>query len=701
MRARRGGEVAVAELTSVSVPGRSFDAWRGVARDLLARDVRPEHVSWRDANGAQTDLLATESNPARSGTRDRSNISERLHEAGSDSAARPRTVPASFVRLAHSVLCHASPERWDALYRILFRLTHGESALLEVATDPDVHRAMMMDRAIRRETHKMHAFVRFRSVGEAYAAWFEPVHHVVQRASPLFMRRFPSMQWSILTPLECAHWDGTALSFTEGVTRDHAPSEDELEDLWRSYYAHIFNPARVSVSAMQAEMPRKYWHNLPEARLISELTRDAPGRVARMLSQLDEPAEPIPADLQSPGVVGAVPDRGRTRAALAPAPESNVLDVPGAWDPVHDPGAAAARARSGSALAAVAGIDASTGARGASDIAVGASSFSVHEVPVLVGTASWTDPTILARGVFYPDTASTPEARLRYYASRFPLVEVDATYYAMPSRATAAAWASRSPDGFVFDIKAFALMTGHAAETKRLPDWLRRQLPPSLAGATRVYAKDLPVPLVDEVWTRFMSALAPLRDANKLGPVLLQFPAWFEPSRANADVLRAARQRLGDAAAAVEFRNPAWMTGRVMVRTCALLEQLRFTYVVVDAPPGTASSMPPVAAVTTPGLAMMRLHGRRVDTWEARNDVVSERYRYLYDADELVETAVRVRDIAGQLSRQLSKSPASFPDIAYATQGVHVVYNNCHANYGTTNADEITALLIGFEQDRR
>ena len=199
----------------------------------------------------------------------------------------------------------------------------------------------------------------------------------------------------------------------------------------------------------------------------------------------------------------------------------------------------------------------------------------------------------------------------------------------------------------------------------------------------------------DEIFERFTAALAPLRDANKLGPVLLQYPRWFVPSRESAHELRAARLRLGDASAAVEFRNPAWVTGRVASRTMQLLEELQFTYVVVDAPPGTSSSMPNVSAITTPGLAVVRLHGRRTATWEARNPVVSERYRYLYDRDELLEWSRKIE----QLSTRLGEI-SSFPDMARAKQGVHVVFNNCHANYGTTNADEITALLIEFDKER-
>ena len=653
----------------------TLESWRAEARALVFRDVPPAMVAWHEASGVQESLLPI--------------------DATADTIGRGEsfTVPRAFLELAGAVACHADTGRWDALYRILYRLTHGEPSLLEVATDPDVYRVNAMQRAVGRAVHKMHAFVRFRAVesegadGRNYVAWFEPVHHVVERASPLFVRRFPSMRWSILTPLACAHWDGSTVRYTGGVTRDNAPSEDELEELWRSYYAHIFNPARVSVGAMQAEMPKHYWANLPEARLISTLTREAPLRVARMLAQLDAPAAELPEDLRSRVGDSKVPERkhvmgGEGHAACAPSD----LDVPGAWDPTHDPGASCARQRAIDARAA-----------GVRDVVTRA--VAVNEVPVRIGTASWTDPTLLQRGVFYPEGVSTAEERLRFYSARYPLVEVDATYYVPPTRAMATAWASRTPDDFVFDVKAYALMTGHAAETKRMPDWLRRQLPRSMASDARVYARDLPASVVDDVWARFMAALAPLDAVGKLGPVLLQFPRWFTPSRTSADALRAARTRLGDAAAAVEFRNPEWVTGRIAARTVALLEELQFTYVCVDAPPGTDSSMPPVTPITTPGLAVVRLHGRRSAAWEATHQVVSERYRYLYDGPQLTEWTARIGDLATRVSSPRAGS-SGLPDMAHARQGVHVVFNNCHANYGTANADEITALLIEFDRMR-
>ena len=585
-------------------------------------------------------------------------------------------VSREFLRLAAAVSCHRDPRRWDDLYRVLWRLTHGEPSLLEVATDPDVHRVSTMHRAVRRAAHKMKAFVRFRVVPSDdatkpahYVAWFEPAHDVTERVAPFFARRFHAMRWSILTPDRCVHWDRSALVFTAGLPRSAAPRDDALEELWRTYYASVFNPARLNLDAMRAEMPQRYWRELPEARLVRDLAREAPRRVAAMLAQSRGPAEPIPDELRASSELGSTPPRPPAIGApTARAVRFDVRDLehPGAWDPVHDPGtlAAARRAKRVSARAP----------RG---IALG-------DGRVLVGAAGWTDPTLTAPGVFYPHDATTPEDRLRYYASRYPLVEVDSTYYALPSRGMATAWAERTPAHFTFDVKAHALMTGHGADVRQLPDWLRRALPRGAgASGARVYARDLPPELRDEVWRRFLDALQPLHAAGKLGAVLLQFPRWFQPSRESAAALTRARDRLGDVVGAVELRHRSWMEGRVAARTLALLRDLDLAYVMVDAPQGMESSMPPTVAITSARLAVVRLHGRRTATWEARNDPATERYRYLYDRAELAEWTSR------------------FPDIAQRTQGVHVVCNNCHANYGTTNVDEITGMLIEADELRR
>jgi len=305
------------------------------------------------------------------------------------------------------------------------------------------------------------------------------------------------------------------------------------------------------------------------------------------------------------------------------------------------------------------------------------------EVPyggrVLGGVAGWADSILTGRGVFYPHPAGTtsPAARLRHYASHFPMVEVDSTYYTLPTRDAAAAWAACTPERFTLDVKAHGLMTGHGADVRRLPDWLRRELPRDLVTAGRVYAGQLAPPLVDEVWRRFLDALAPLRDAGKLGAVLLQYPCWFTPSRGSARALARARERLGDDVGAVEFRHRDWLGDRLAPRTLRLLERVGLAYVIVDGPQGMASSVPPLVAVTSRRLAGFRFHGRRRDTWETRTAPASERYRYLYDEGELAPWAARVLEVARREAR------------------VHVIFNNCHGNYGAANAVEFTPLLLG------
>jgi uracil-DNA glycosylase len=251
----------------------TFEGWRRAARALLMQGVEPRAVAWREADDAQQGLGLAE-------------------DAGLAGEARPLDafrVPRRFVELAEAAACHADPERWALLYRLLWRQTHGEPRLMEVATDPDVHRLLRLENAVRREVHKMHAFVRFRTVehagGTHYVAWFEPEHHVVERSAPFFAERFASMRWSILTPRRCAHWDGESVAFAPGVSRADAPTEDALEALWRTYYASTFNPARLRTNAMRAEMPQRYWKNLPEADLIAPLVADAPARTRRMLEQ--------------------------------------------------------------------------------------------------------------------------------------------------------------------------------------------------------------------------------------------------------------------------------------------------------------------------------------------------------------------------------------------------------------------------------
>jgi uncharacterized protein YecE (DUF72 family) len=294
---------------------------------------------------------------------------------------------------------------------------------------------------------------------------------------------------------------------------------------------------------------------------------------------------------------------------------------------------------------------------------------------IRVGISAWTEPTLTARGVFYPEGAGTAEARLRYYATRFPLVEVDSTYYALPTAEMAERWVERTPDGFVFDVKAHALMTGHATELSRLPRALREALPAGFSGRRRAKPEELPAELVDEAWRLFVRALDPLREAGRLGAVLLQFPPWFEPSRERAAAIVRAAERLEGLPAAIELRHAGWFRGRVAARTIDFLREHALPYVMVDEPQGHENSVPPLHAVTSSALAVVRFHGRRADTWAKGTPTAVERFRYLYDDTELRAWLAPIREAAS------------------AAREVHVVFNNCYGNYATTNALEMGAML--------
>jgi len=341
-------------------------------------------------------------------------------------------------------------------------------------------------------------------------------------------------------------------------------------------------------------------------------------------------------------------------------------------DPLHDAGFAAASERAAQAL------DATPTECVGRPIIFGADRTNI----LRVGTASWTDPTITKGGVFYPRGVSSSEDRLRYYASQFPVVEVDATYYSLPERAITALWAERTPDDFVFHVKAHALLTGQPTEVARLPEPLVDALPRALAEKPRIYAKDLPRELYDAVWSYFLDALEPLRLSGKLGGVLLQYPRWFLPTRENKEHLAESAERLAGTPGSVELRNRLWYggadgLGEATRWTLDMLRDLGLTYVMVDGPQGLESSVPPIAAVTTPELAMVRLHGRRSATWEAAKVPTVERYRYLYSGAELDEWVPKIETVSAQARRTT------------------VFLNNCYGNYGTTNARELVARLTG------
>jgi uncharacterized protein YecE (DUF72 family) len=291
---------------------------------------------------------------------------------------------------------------------------------------------------------------------------------------------------------------------------------------------------------------------------------------------------------------------------------------------------------------------------------------------ILIGTASWTDKTLLASG-WYPKDAKTPEGRLAFYASNFPAVEVDATYYALPSEKNAALWVERTPSHFTFNVKAFSLMTQHPAMVKSLPTDLRELAPES---KTRVYPKDLPKKAIDTIFEKFASALMPLHSAGKLGYVLFQFPEWFVPGDDNRDYIAHAAERLPDFRVAVEFRRGTWMTEKSAPRTLGFLSEHNLPYVCVDMPQGFDSSVPPVVAATADDLGVVRFHGHNDANWKKRGVTTAERFDYLYSPKELEAWAPKLAELAGE------------------TRRLHVMFNNCFGDKAVRNAKQMASLIL-------
>ncbi len=266
-----------------------WEGWRGAARTLALEGAPPDSVVW--SVGAPDDLFA---------------------DGERDPAPAPPgafTLPRALVGLAETAIQARDPERFARLYGLIWRAHRGEKHLLEITTDPEVQAVQRLAQAVRRDTHKMRAFVRFREVEEQgatrYVSWFEPDHYIVEANAAFFVRRFATMVWSILTPYRSVHWTGEALEFGAGASPADVPDDDRLEAYWRAYYSSIFNPARLKIGAMISEMPRKYWKNLPEAAAIPELIRTAPGRVDRMVEQpVISPPKPARAPAPKPEIAG-------------------------------------------------------------------------------------------------------------------------------------------------------------------------------------------------------------------------------------------------------------------------------------------------------------------------------------------------------------------------------------------------------------
>jgi uncharacterized protein YecE (DUF72 family) len=294
---------------------------------------------------------------------------------------------------------------------------------------------------------------------------------------------------------------------------------------------------------------------------------------------------------------------------------------------------------------------------------------------IRIGTCSWTDPSLIRAATFYPQQARTAEARLAYYASQFDIVEVDSSYYAMPSRRNSALWTERTPADFVFDMKAFRLFTAHPTRPEALPSDIRSALPEALLKKGNLYYRDMPGELLQHLWARFEDALLPLDSAGKLGVVLLQFPPWFHPGVAQMDHILACRERLAGHTVAVEFRNNRWLAEQSRGATLSFLRQHQLPFVCVDEPQGFASSVPPLAE-TTADTAIVRFHGRKSEAWEAKNSTPAERFDYYYDEDELAPWVDRIKGCAAGASE------------------VHVLFNTNNGDQGVANARLMARLLL-------
>lgn len=293
---------------------------------------------------------------------------------------------------------------------------------------------------------------------------------------------------------------------------------------------------------------------------------------------------------------------------------------------------------------------------------------------ILVGTASWTDKTLVACGRFYPPACRTAEERLRFYARQFPLVEVDSSYYGMPTPQNARLWAERTPGDFVFNVKAFRLFTGHQAPVAALHRDLQQALGPDVPRT--LYYADVPGEIRDELWRRFREALAPLQAAGKLGAVHFQFAPWLLRNRESMAHVEHCVQRMQGFLLAAEFRHATWFHGEQLEQTLAWERALGVAHTVVDSPQGFANCVPCVWDVTHPELAVVRLHGRNKETWNRKGLAASSaRFDYQYGADELAAMLPEIEHLATQARR------------------VHVVFNTNNEDQGQVGATMLRALL--------
>ncbi len=297
----------------------------------------------------------------------------------------------------------------------------------------------------------------------------------------------------------------------------------------------------------------------------------------------------------------------------------------------------------------------------------------------LIGTAGWTDPTLIASGRFYPPTATSAAERLSHYAMHFPLVEVDATYYALPAPSVAEHWAERTPSGFVFDIKAHPILTGHPIDRERLPKTVAQALAGIHPDKRRLYPRDVPTEVRDELVGRFRALLEPLQASGKLGCVMIQLPPWTTATRGSVRELERLPELLPGVRLAVEFRHGSWLEPGRRERVFDLLRANQMAYTVVDEPDVAGGGVPAVLQATRADLALVRFHGHNLAGWRSGASVL-ERFNYLYSAQEVRAWAEPVRRLADEAGQ------------------VHAVFNNCVRDFAVINAKDLAAVLASPPQ---
>jgi uncharacterized protein YecE (DUF72 family) len=310
-----------------------------------------------------------------------------------------------------------------------------------------------------------------------------------------------------------------------------------------------------------------------------------------------------------------------------------------------------------------------------SDVECGAEPLATGSPPrILVGTASWTDPTLIKCGRFYPKGCNSAEGRLRHYATRFPLVEVNSSYYALPSRSNSELWAERTPSDFTLNVKAFRLFTGHQTPVDALPVPVRAAL--GSYSKKNIYYKDMPAELLDAMWGHFADAVQPLRAARKLGALHFQFAPWFVYSPAARDHLDEVRARLAEYTVSVEFRHGSWFSEKHRDLTIEFERERGLVNVVLDEPQGFTNSVGAHWDVTNRMLAVVRLHGRNTETWNIKGaTAASDRFNYDYSSDELDGLA------------------SSISDLAKKVLVTHVIFNNNYEDQGQRNAATLMSKL--------